>query len=77
MAPPDQQLDELVVKFIFIIIKMGTSEFYYYCVDNTGFSANPEDEGTYSKYASFDDQLMIHYFLGIKFGLENNFDSQK
>jgi hypothetical protein len=45
---------------------------YYNCVENTGFSANPvRSEGTYSKYASLDDQLDgFHYYLSyIKFGL--------
>ncbi|RED84033.1 N-acetyl sugar amidotransferase [Cohnella phaseoli] len=47
-------------------------ENYYYCVENTGFSANPErSQGTYSKYASLDDKIDgFHYFLGyIKFGI--------
>lgn len=47
-------------------------ENYYYCVENTGFKANPvRSEGTYSKYASLDDKLDgFHYYLSfIKFGL--------
>lgn len=47
-------------------------ENYYYCVENNGFSCNPErSEGTYSKYASLDDQLDgFHYYLSyIKFGI--------
>ncbi len=47
-------------------------ENYYYCVENTGFTANPvRSEGTYSKYASLDDKLDgFHYFLSyIKFGI--------
>jgi N-acetyl sugar amidotransferase len=47
-------------------------ENYYYCHENTGFTANPErTEGTYSKYASLDDQIDgFHYYLGfIKFGI--------
>jgi len=47
-------------------------ENYYYSLDNTGFSANPErSEGTYSKYASLDDRLDgFHYYLAyIKFGI--------
>ena len=47
-------------------------ENYYYSLDNTGFSANPEgSEGTYSKYASLDDRLDgFHFYMGfIKFGL--------
>jgi N-acetyl sugar amidotransferase len=47
-------------------------ENYYYCLDNTGFNANPErSEGTYSKYASLDDRTDgFHYYMGlIKFGI--------
>ena len=47
-------------------------ENYYYCVKNNGFTCNPErSEGTYSKYASLDDQLDgFHYYLSyIKFGI--------
>lgn len=47
-------------------------ENYYYAVDNTGFTANPErSEGTYSKYASIDDKLDgFHFYLAfIKFGI--------
>jgi len=47
-------------------------ENYYYCRENTGFEPNSErSEGTYSKYASLDDQLDgFHYYLGfIKFGI--------
>ncbi|KTD82740.1 N-acetyl sugar amidotransferase [Legionella waltersii] len=47
-------------------------ECYYYAKDNTGFTPNPErSEGTYSKYASLDDQIDgFHYYLAyIKFGI--------
>ena len=47
-------------------------ENYYYCAENTGFSANTErSEGTYSKYASLDDKTDgFHYYMRyIKFGL--------
>ena len=47
-------------------------ENFYYCRENTGFSPNTErSEGTYSKYASLDDQIDgYHYYLGfIKFGI--------
>ena len=47
-------------------------ENYYYCIENTGFSPNPErTEGTYSKYASLDDRIDgFHYYLAyIKFGI--------
>ncbi|MAF96645.1 MAG: LPS biosynthesis protein PseA [Rhodospirillaceae bacterium] len=46
---------------------------YYYCKEHTGFEANPEgrSEGTYSKYASLDDQMDgFHFYLAfIKFGI--------
>ena len=47
-------------------------ENFYYCLENTGFSPNPErNEGTYSKYASLDDRIDgFHYYLAyIKFGI--------
>jgi N-acetyl sugar amidotransferase len=47
-------------------------ENFYYCRENTGFLPNTErSEGTYSKYASLDDQIDgYHYYLAyIKFGI--------
>ncbi|MDC0090009.1 N-acetyl sugar amidotransferase [Gammaproteobacteria bacterium] len=47
-------------------------ECYYYARENTGFKPNTErSEGTYSKYASLDDQIDgFHYYLAyIKFGI--------
>lgn len=47
-------------------------ENYYYCREHTGFMPNTErSEGTYSKYASLDDQIDgFHYYLAyIKFGI--------
>ena len=47
-------------------------ENYYYCSEHTGFAANTErSEGTYSKYASLDDEIDgFHYYLSyIKFGI--------
>lgn len=47
-------------------------ENYYYCREHTGFTPNTErSEGTYSKYASLDDQIDgFHYYLSyIKFGI--------
>lgn len=47
-------------------------ENYYYCREQTGFTPNTErSEGTYSKYASLDDQIDgFHYYLSyIKFGI--------
>lgn len=74
MAPSNEKLDKLgcEIHFYGYYKKWVPQEFYYYCVDNTGFSANPlRSEGTYSKYASLDDKLDgFHYYLAyIKFGL--------
>jgi len=47
-------------------------ENYYYSCEHTGFVPNDErSEGTYSKYASLDDQIDgFHYYLSyIKFGI--------
>lgn len=47
-------------------------ECYYYARENTNFTPNTErSEGTYSKYASLDDQIDgFHYYLAfIKFGI--------
>jgi hypothetical protein len=47
-------------------------ENFYYCKENTGFTPNTErTQGTYSKYASLDDQIDgFHYYLSyIKFGI--------
>lgn len=48
-------------------------ENYYLAAEHTGFQANPEgrSEGTYSKYASLDDQTDgFHFYLAfIKFGI--------
>lgn len=53
--------------------KWVPQENYYYSSEHTGFEANSEgrSEGTYSKYASLDDQLDgFHYYLAfIKFGI--------
>ena len=40
-------------------------ENFYYCVENTGFTpAEERSEGTYSRYASLDDELDgFHYYL--------------
>jgi N-acetyl sugar amidotransferase len=47
-------------------------ENFYYCREHAGFTPNTErSEGTYSKYASLDDQIDgFHYYLAyIKFGI--------
>lgn len=73
-APPYQRILENKTKIHFMgyYKKWDPQENYYYCVENTGFSANSErTEGTYSKYASLDDAIDgFHYWLGfIKFGI--------
>ena len=74
MAPSESVMDKLGLELHFYgYYKLWTpQENYYYCVENTGFSPNPiRSEGTYSKYASLDDQLDgFHYYLAyIKFGM--------
>lgn len=74
MAPANEDLDKLGLELHFYgyYKKWVPQENYYYCVENTGFKANPvRSEGTYSKYASLDDKIDgFHYFLAfIKFGL--------
>ena len=74
MAPANEDLDKLnaEIHFYGYYKKWVPQENYYYCVENTGFKANPiRSEGTYSKYASLDDKLDgFHYYLSfIKFGL--------
>ena len=74
MAPPNEALEKLGLELHFYgyYKKWTPQENYYYCVENTGFRANPvRSEGTYSKYASLDDKTDgFHYYLGfIKFGI--------
>ena len=74
MPPSNDELDNLNAEIHFwgYYKKWIPQENYYYCVDNTGFKANPvRSEGTYSKYASLDDKLDgFHYYLSyIKFGI--------
>lgn len=74
MSPPHEEIvkNKTVVHFLGYYKSWDPQENYYYCVENTGFIANPErSEGTYSKYASLDDKIDgFHYWLGfIKFGI--------
>jgi len=74
MPPPNENLESMgtEIHFYGYYKKWVPQENYYYCVENTGFKANPvRSEGTYSKYASLDDQIDgFHYYLSfIKFGL--------
>lgn len=74
LPPESTKLDNLgtEIHFYGYYKKWIPQENFYYCVENTGFKPNPvRSEGTYSKYASLDDQLDgFHYYLSyIKFGL--------
>ncbi len=66
------KLNKTEIHFFSYYEKWIPQENYYYCSEHTGFQANSvRNEGTYSKYASFDDKLDgFHYYLGfIKFGI--------
>jgi len=74
LPPSNEDLDkqDTEIHFYGYYKKWIPQENYYYCVQNTGFSANPvRSEGTYSKYASLDDKTDgFHYYLSfIKFGI--------
>lgn len=74
LPPPMEEMDALNLKIHFLSYyhKWVPQENYYYASENTGFTAKSErNEGTYSKYASIDDQLDgFHYYLAyIKFGI--------
>lgn len=60
------------VHYLGYYLPWDPQECYYYAVEHTGFSANPErTPGTYSKYSSIDDKIdMFHYYTTlIKFGI--------
>lgn len=74
--PPDiQAMKKQGIEFHWFAYykKWTPQENYYYSSEHTGFQANPEgrSEGTYSKYASLDDQMDgFHFYLAfIKFGI--------
>lgn len=74
MAPKDDLLDKLGLEIHFFgyYKQWVPQELYYHAVEHTGFTPRfSRNEGTYSKYASFDDQIDgFHYYLAyIKFGL--------
>jgi N-acetyl sugar amidotransferase len=74
LPPKHENLDQLGldIHYFGYYHKWIPQENYYYCVENTGFVANPvRSEGTYSKYASLDDKIDgFHYWLMfIKFGI--------
>jgi len=74
MAPKNEELEKLGldIHFFGYYKKWIPQELYYHAVEHTGFTPRyARNEGTYSKYASFDDQIDgFHYYLAyIKFGL--------
>ena len=74
MAPKDEELEKLKldIHFFGYYKKWVPQELYYHAVEHTGFMPkSSRNEGTYSKYASFDDKIDgMHYYLAyIKFGL--------
>lgn len=74
MSPKLEDLDRLKLNIHFFgyYKKWLPQDLYYHAVENTGFKPRFErNEGTYSKYASFDDKIDgFHYYLAyIKFGL--------
>jgi N-acetyl sugar amidotransferase len=74
MAPDTDKLEKLGldIHFFGYYKKWVPQELYYHAVEHTGFKPRyARNEGTYSKYASFDDQIDgFHYYLSyIKFGI--------
>lgn len=74
MAPKNDLLEKLGLEIHFFgyYKKWIPQELYYHAVEHTGFKPRyARNEGTYSKYASFDDQIDgFHYYLSyIKFGI--------
>lgn len=74
MAPRYEEIlkNKTEIHFLSYYKFWDPQENFYYCKENTGFTPNPErSQGTYSKYASVDDQIDgFHYYLSyIKFGI--------
>mgnify|MGYP000126007009 CR=1 FL=1 len=71
MAPDIDLLDEIKVEnhFFGYYKQWVPQELYYHAVKHTGFKpGHARSEGTYSKYASLDDQLDgFHYYLSYEF----------
>ncbi len=74
MAPRYEQIlkNKTEIHFFSYYKFWDPQENFYYCKEHTGFTPNSErSQGTYSKYASLDDQIDgFHYYLSyIKFGI--------
>ena len=74
MPPPKEDIykNKTEIHFFGYYKFWDPQENFYYSIDNTNFTPNPDKtEGTYSKYASLDDELDgFHFYLAyIKFGI--------
>jgi hypothetical protein len=74
LAPPYESIkqNKTQIHFMGYYKFWDPQENFYYCSENTGFTTNTErTEGTYSKYASLDDDIDgFHFYLAyIKFGI--------
>lgn len=74
MAPSNELLEKnnTEIHFYGYYKRWIPQENFYYCVEHNGFQPSPErSEGTFTKYASLDDQLDgFHFYLAfIKFGI--------
>ena len=74
MAPKFEEIEKnnTEIHFLGYYKCWDPQENYYYCHEHNGFTANTErSQGTYSKYASLDDEIDgFHYYLSfIKFGI--------
>jgi len=70
--PEELEKAKIEVHYLGYYLKWTPQEAYYYCVENTGFQANPvRAEGSYSKYNSLDDRIDgLHFYTTyIKFGI--------
>jgi len=75
MPPDPKKIHDLKIErhFFSYYKNWRPQDNYYYAVENTGFLPKPDgrSEGTFSKYASIDDQIdpFHFYFMLLKFGI--------
>ncbi|WP_271271701.1 N-acetyl sugar amidotransferase [Aliamphritea hakodatensis] len=76
MPPSSEELERckgIERHFASYYLNWQPQKHYFYCAEHTNFLANPEgrSEGTFSKYASLDDQIdpYHYYFALLKFGI--------
>lgn len=73
-APKNLAVDGLALQIHFFsyYVDWVPQNNFFYCSEHTGFTPNPErTTGTYSKFASLDDELdFLHYYAAfLKFGI--------